>query len=537
MGATFTGLCGKGVRMQPNPIHRLPPEVLACILLCVNTYDLTLPLNYTDHTDLEESLANHFEWSPLNLSGVCRYWRNVALTTPRLWTKIYTGPDSIELVRLFLLRSKGAPLKVFADITSACDISTFGLILPHFHRLQWLCLVVWPLPRTNWEDVTPFVSNLPTSATQLESLYISYGGEPLKPNGSPISFYGSYTSPRLQALVMNEYPWDWSQDVFPQSLTHLTLAYAYKDEYSLMDVLNALRPLCALKHLCLKHTLNTDPDADTFPLLTQPPILLPFLQTLDLSSPVLPGCDFLDHFQLPHTAQLKLCFSDLSTDVQFEQLGLRVPSLLLRLASVGGISQPTYRLEVDWKLSTLRFCKEGQNADEAADVSFRQFYRPTEERFWTVFPYLQLQHVTTFSISNVGDTYTRPLFSWPEASRSLKNVESLEIATTNPEGIIFLFSTSPFSDGSILLAFPKLKYLTLRSVEFGTCEWAKKTVDLATYLGRVLQAKLESRQHLDVERVVVQTSQVKQAEIDVLRKFAEVEWDCLAKLPEGTKWW
>ncbi|KAG7443451.1 uncharacterized protein BT62DRAFT_872628, partial [Guyanagaster necrorhizus] len=71
-----------------NPVRRLPPEILSHIFLsCIHPDSELLQSNDSDtDTSLLDSL--NIKNSPWNLSYVSSRWRQVALTTPSLWSFI-----------------------------------------------------------------------------------------------------------------------------------------------------------------------------------------------------------------------------------------------------------------------------------------------------------------------------------------------------------------------------------------------------------------------------------------------------------------
>ncbi|KDQ06877.1 hypothetical protein BOTBODRAFT_192761 [Botryobasidium botryosum FD-172 SS1] len=91
-------LAARGTRRnQSNLTYRLPVEVLSTIFKFV-------------HGDPTNSQKGSERCAPLNLSCVSRFWREVACTTPSLWTEI----DSriVDIAPLFIRRSAQLPLRV-----------------------------------------------------------------------------------------------------------------------------------------------------------------------------------------------------------------------------------------------------------------------------------------------------------------------------------------------------------------------------------------------------------------------------------------
>ncbi|KAK7043000.1 hypothetical protein VNI00_008738 [Paramarasmius palmivorus] len=123
-----------------SPIHRLPQELLTLIFESI-----------CDMNELHPSRAP----SAMVLSSVCGRWRELAMSTPSLWSSIRiscstwddnTCESLVYLTRIFLERSRSYPLKLDLDFilfhfeyeewTHAG--SAFGLLVQHSHR--WLSL-------------------------------------------------------------------------------------------------------------------------------------------------------------------------------------------------------------------------------------------------------------------------------------------------------------------------------------------------------------------------------------------------------------
>jgi hypothetical protein len=110
------------------PVMRLPPELLSKVFR-------------TGILDSDEESSD-----PLLLPTVmrvCKQWRNVAVNTPLLWSRIAIGPhDSLEVARRRLSRTKDAPLDVVLDFdkrtgqSSTCHdlMEAMDLVLPAIAR-------------------------------------------------------------------------------------------------------------------------------------------------------------------------------------------------------------------------------------------------------------------------------------------------------------------------------------------------------------------------------------------------------------------
>ncbi|KAJ6617682.1 hypothetical protein B0H10DRAFT_2032516 [Mycena sp. CBHHK59/15] len=108
-----------------RPMRRLPPEIISKIFVS------TLP--YMDPDEPGDI--------PWYLSHICRYWRDVALGLPALWSDIFimtTDKCRIEQLETQLARSANAPLKVLFWSTRSGDAHATRLL-----RILAVCATRW----------------------------------------------------------------------------------------------------------------------------------------------------------------------------------------------------------------------------------------------------------------------------------------------------------------------------------------------------------------------------------------------------------
>jgi hypothetical protein len=171
----------KRAKSKPRPserkeclIDKLPPEILSRIFE-VGTIDdmqrreeIVMDRDISDEeSDLEDDPLNvEIPMFPIRISHVCRRWRETAVKTPSLWTKIRLSDNPKSLVRsaVWLTRSREHPVDVSIEFVlpdeilfwSKREISNsavykaaerdlqraLGVIIPHSHRCRSfeLCL-------------------------------------------------------------------------------------------------------------------------------------------------------------------------------------------------------------------------------------------------------------------------------------------------------------------------------------------------------------------------------------------------------------
>ncbi|KAJ3550566.1 hypothetical protein NM688_g5041 [Phlebia brevispora] len=136
------------------PIFSLPPELLGAVF-------------YNYATDLKRA-RNSYPW--MHLLHVCHHWREVAFSTPMLWTMIRTIKP--EIVNFQLAHAATMPLTVTIPNDLSCDAYHDGILerllleLPRIRKLRYFM-------RRGFESLA--WENAQADAPMLEDLELEFG--------------------------------------------------------------------------------------------------------------------------------------------------------------------------------------------------------------------------------------------------------------------------------------------------------------------------------------------------------------------------
>jgi hypothetical protein len=282
--------------LQMQELDDLLPKVRVCIAEArdVNRHAVTYNIpNETLSAIFEAGLSDlvdppitalPFEPSPtipfeFHVSAISRRWRNIALSTPRLWTRLHINvlkSTEDDLIDLYLFRSKTCLL----DIVSKTQMLLHGGVDPyadvaarfqqHLERL---------LPHvTRWRKLVIVHNTEPTTLSPLAHLHVpaletimvqsqSYFGN----QQSHMMDMFSGGAPRLSSVeIQGTYFW------LPRdAVTSLKLGVC-SFPLSEAQFRRFMLPMRSLTHLCLHSTVCIDP------IIGQPSIQLSSLLSLEL---------------------------------------------------------------------------------------------------------------------------------------------------------------------------------------------------------------------------------------------------------------
>lgn len=237
----------QAVRLQ-SPIQRLPEELLSLIF--------EIGVMYGDEQD---SLMLS------NLMLVCRYWRQVAVDSPTLWSRIMTGTHhSIERARLKLDRSKSVPLHVCVDFSPRMEygsVTTETLV----HAMDLLRSSIW-----RWKTFHLTVPNRPQahaalmrckeSAPLLEvlSVRICHSMQEDHYSSPPLPLFDGRT-PRLRSCSFTSFNFNWDLSLVSRLRVLKLGGYWNAFSPSVDVIMDILRACPQLEELALRNMSDVDP--------------------------------------------------------------------------------------------------------------------------------------------------------------------------------------------------------------------------------------------------------------------------------------
>ncbi|TCD68949.1 hypothetical protein EIP91_009339 [Steccherinum ochraceum] len=399
---------------NPNalvPAAIAPPEILAAIFRL-----------YVDYA-LSTLSSGRWPFSPfkwiVGITHTCRYWREVALGTPTLWTHIAVDVCTVDVIKAFVERSGTAPLTVEAGFQEdEIPVDRLRALQPAIRRVQKLQL---QLPRAQYRDL---VGSGPVGAiTSLTSLtlYAPSFGEPEL--SLPIIDFFPHTFPSLRHLDARGYAINWDPSLFPKTLNSLHIEGPGSAPAS--DVMAVLATLPALQDLSLAYTM------DEAALTTK--VALPSLTDLTLhGSHILPTLLVLNHLELSSHSNLEIV-AIRSGDAEPDAVLPIVKALELLMSSGESVS----RVGIDLSNGGLSFYGSPENSQVIR--SLKLHCSPREERttgldalnaLITLFP---MPNVTELDITladpPLHPSHVTPLF---KTLTGMKNIHTL--SANSPRG-------------------------------------------------------------------------------------------------------
>ncbi|EIM89652.1 uncharacterized protein STEHIDRAFT_118801, partial [Stereum hirsutum FP-91666 SS1] len=289
-------------------VSRLPAEILTIVFRHLTPTIVWGPLHSSVNRRVHAARARY--WSEMqcliDVTHVCRIWRDVALNDPALWSNIWI--EDAEWSAEMLRRTRNGPLTIVQTDSEYIDSLWPFLSLPH--RTRRLCL--HHIDSDDQDDLETILQEyLRQPAPSLEDLQIQ-----LPYHSCPIPYdLFSQVAPRLNSLCIDGTP---DCDAFFRSpiirgLTTLELGRSWtKMEHSaiLSDVVSVLMNNPDLETLVLHGFFSATADARLWrPITSEDAIHLPALSFLDLDGDVVACTDLVRRL---YVARVRMLFYRLS---------------------------------------------------------------------------------------------------------------------------------------------------------------------------------------------------------------------------------
>jgi len=282
----------KSYRNSLAPVSHLPHILLTDIFILIH------------HS---ESTNDRFSQCPptcLQISHVCRTWRDSALQCPLLWTNILFHPP--EWTAIMLERSRAAPLTVrvpiqHQNLADNAFSSSVQLALSHMWHIRHLSIVLSDRFRDLGDLLSPFLKGSPDI---LEELIL------VSPSVFPDYIYPSMeNAPHLRILELASCHINWQLFSSVGNLTSLVLKdIPMASRPSIENILALLQIMRKLENLVLIHAISELPASIRTlpPHDIAPPIKLDHLFYLTLTGFVLDCANVMRHFVMPRCRRVTL---------------------------------------------------------------------------------------------------------------------------------------------------------------------------------------------------------------------------------------
>lgn len=317
------------------PISRLPAEVLAAVFeICASIFKITPKSSTSEYV----GTANPPRW--LRILHVCREWRRVALSTPRLWTCIW--PVHSDYIRFALAHSGRLPLDIPLWSLGSCKrVALHAVYPPILRELSRICIAHFGVNQTLCEFLSSLENSLDLEAPMLRELDIT-----MRCFKAHIPVLSKLGMSQLAALTLREGSSTLLHTLIRPNLTILDVDFMPSAQpRALPDLLQGL-PL--LQRLVLKGLSSDALSLPDSPNSSRPPwhrqIDLPHLKHLrfEAKSPSLEAAQLLDCLTFPVDAAIRFCSdTTTSTDLFTEQYPHLLPLILSKIQVSDPLSPST----------------------------------------------------------------------------------------------------------------------------------------------------------------------------------------------------
>ncbi|KDQ16046.1 hypothetical protein BOTBODRAFT_54188 [Botryobasidium botryosum FD-172 SS1] len=490
--ASYTGklLSSAGSRRNElQPIYRLPDELMISIFESVEQAE-------------DNMYMSLLERAPINLSHVSRLWRDIALNTPTLWTKL--DDNNASIVDVFIERSGNASLRV--DIADNNFYDTLQLtppLLHHVHRWESLSLGAFR------DRSIRTLGKLP--APRLKKLVIWGEMDNDIPEGALYTDFLGGQTPCLRDLELHSVHFAFAPSLY-KDLTRLYLKHAGANIAE--PLLAALRACPLLEELTVK-SRDTSESGGMGRRETPAPISLLRLRSMDLTM----HHGHIHAILLPLITSPALCISAKATVVHEDRFTLRdiLPLALNAQGFLPGIFAIDTLLLAVQKPQTFRI--HGINSKSMTPALTIDLQHPLFAKLATgvvsnLSRDLPVTSLSALTLSDLPDDYNlvvalgRFLMNWP-------SVSSLTLSGCRMAQFLGLVLPG---------ASPSLLYLHLNHVIIDS---ATLTNAMKDRVGSSSEADQnpppEPRATLCLK--LFRCAGADEAAVAELRKFVSVEWD------------
>ncbi|OCH95158.1 hypothetical protein OBBRIDRAFT_884226 [Obba rivulosa] len=288
-----------------SPTYHLPQELLAEIFIHY-VEDAISPAGQ----DERRPVVKRYRW--IRITHICRHWRNVALSYPRLWSSILvTNP----LWMAELLRRAGqVPLRVNAYLAESGSrglkrMNAFKVVIRDANRISDLKLVL------SFIQLAEFQEGLNQLMNDLERLDLTVvNASDFNEAYHTISLQA--TAPKLRHITLRDthsiMPWS-STPFCPTMITLSCSSSCYSPKIvTTSEILNALEAMPLLEFIVLENMLSSEVLEDDGPRI----VTLDHLRSISMSgdnlSPL--ACStLLSHLVLPAVSEMTCSCSPIDT--------------------------------------------------------------------------------------------------------------------------------------------------------------------------------------------------------------------------------